>query len=1444
MTEVTSQVLYDRGLDVYHWPYYDGSVPSDSAALTAASWGWLYTQAGTSFLGGYDPLPPSSGYMSYMTGSPAGDTLHIASMWLDYHYIRPDALDLNLLYIHPVDSTLHDVPGRPQSPYTRDTVFMVVPLNSFVHQGVVQLLFRSDFQMGNLGTPDSIAVDMGSGWQAVTLDVPLSFSLYGSGDKVFSIRFTDSLGRHWYAKSKVEVRPGAPLAMGGGTGYSEEPDFIYTGISGIKSLDVFYGNDCGKLLKPFVFIEGFNPDQLNPFDYGEMQRRINRPSYENNPILTPTSNTMWEDLYDSGYDVVYVDFEDGAGDVLLNGNAVRAAIEWINAQKALNGSTEKNLVMGASMGGLCGYWALGSMEADNVDHETEKYFTFDSPLRGANIPIGLQHFFKAMGETVVPQGAFGLTTLEEKIPYLAVAKQVLNAPAPKQMLLVHAWNASSGLSTWSQSFLSTLHSVSIDEAEVIYISNGSGIGEGQMMDCNLEIMKLEDITQYGNKPWHGSFKIREVNVYPSRNYDSNALLVEYKYRIRALLSYEWWNIKIKGYNGPALDCGPGGVTDFGIGQIIGQALNGDVDINSAFPQVNKAAFCFIPTPSSQNIATIYDYNMTFPSLGCTNTMASGCIQSRSNNYILPYNNLPAHNQNHAVLTSELATYILNKYYQPEIPALIDDHTFNLGRSDNSGPPNPSVLEFEQTNNVINRNITIEDQGRLHINMSGRIARTDIPANPLNENDQTLNVSLSKGCNSTVVLVRDGGKIIVGEDGGSWGLNIGNLHIGPQTALIVDDGGEVHIDKSSKIIVSEEGVLEVRAGSFVEARWGGGVVVEEGGEMIVREGGKLRLSHANSTVEIKSGGKLIIEDGAVIQLWDGTHTEGEARIIVRGRLEYGSDVDLSGNGFFDFYSGHILSLPSGRLEMEGYNKQTRLIRLNSTLNIGSSDLDIKNARIDFRNYGTSLKTGYDSRVTLDLVHLNAIGSDCYGLMSDQYRRVDIRDTDVTGFNLGIGLASPSSSTLLHTRISGCSFENNDVGVELGYMDEAYISGCTFTGMGLGDIGVLSAMVGQLVVFQSEFTGFDNALFFVEAKNNVSISASIIQNNNYGITTFSNTDELNIAVRNGTVIRDNEVGIRIHEGFIKEIGPDYGLVLFDCGKLINNKIGIQGKDILLQIDAYTNSSPIPSLTRSNSFICNMPGNQLLFDICYETRSVSSNSILARGNYWNFGTIMPVGSPWYIRQQNSMTGPFCSNAPNILTPFNRLGELSVEPEECPTGVIIEDRSGEGGECLYNVGDYSIDILEKYGEFYGMWTQAIDDEVYDPEGEWYSILEELMVIDPSDEELDSLCAHLVSVSHNFRKDIDFTRSAESEGTERSGKEKLSEISIYPNPVDRELYFTLSRGDWEIIITHISGIEVMRFRAWGGDGVMDCSMLSSGMYILKGIESQKEEKILKFIKR
>jgi len=125
---------------------------------------------------------------------------------------------------------------------------------------------------------------------------------------------------------------------------------------------------------------------------------------------------------DSGYDIVYIDFFDGADFIENNAVVAQEAIKQI--EQRLCG--EYIHVLGASMGALVAKRALTQLENDTIAHCIQSYTSFDGPHLGANIPLGLQATLEYYS------GVSG------KISDLK--NRMLNRPASKQMLLVHYQN--------------------------------------------------------------------------------------------------------------------------------------------------------------------------------------------------------------------------------------------------------------------------------------------------------------------------------------------------------------------------------------------------------------------------------------------------------------------------------------------------------------------------------------------------------------------------------------------------------------------------------------------------------------------------------------------------------------------------------------------------------------------------------------------------------------------------------------------------------------------------------------------------------------------------------------------------------------------------------------------------------------------------------------------
>lgn len=146
--------------------------------------------------------------------------------------------------------------------------------------------------------------------------------------------------------------------------------------------------------------------------------------------VTPTwdFNHQLDDIV--GYDLVFVDFFDGADGIVRNAAVVQEVINRVNANKVLDDRfsniRQQNVVMGLSMGGLCARYALANMTKNfpGTPTETRLLITHDSPHRGANVPLGLQYMIRMLGDAQL----FG-TNVYDIYPDYDDAIRVLDAPA-------------------------------------------------------------------------------------------------------------------------------------------------------------------------------------------------------------------------------------------------------------------------------------------------------------------------------------------------------------------------------------------------------------------------------------------------------------------------------------------------------------------------------------------------------------------------------------------------------------------------------------------------------------------------------------------------------------------------------------------------------------------------------------------------------------------------------------------------------------------------------------------------------------------------------------------------------------------------------------------------------------------------------------------------------
>lgn len=163
---------------------------------------------------------------------------------------------------------------------------------------------------------------------------------------------------------------------------------------------VFYGEGNRGITRPVILADGFNLDRS---DLKALYAGLDRDY----PLLTQ--------LRRRGRDVVLLGFDERSDSVLDNAEATMAAILRTSAEQL--GSAPLT-VGGFSMGGLVTRYALAKMEMRRMDHRTRLYFSYDSPHRGAVVPIGLQAF-------------------AHFIPVDNPFARQMNSPAARQMLWRH-----------------------------------------------------------------------------------------------------------------------------------------------------------------------------------------------------------------------------------------------------------------------------------------------------------------------------------------------------------------------------------------------------------------------------------------------------------------------------------------------------------------------------------------------------------------------------------------------------------------------------------------------------------------------------------------------------------------------------------------------------------------------------------------------------------------------------------------------------------------------------------------------------------------------------------------------------------------------------------------------------------------------------------------------
>ncbi|MEX8549114.1 MAG: T9SS type A sorting domain-containing protein [Mucilaginibacter sp.] len=487
---VNTGILLDCGVDFLNLDNFNGTTLVDSNFVSMREWRSIYGSLLTSQFNNqvsFTSFPAFNSTLNSYVGST--QPTPFAFLYYNYQVLRSDAINAGLMYAS--NDQLYDVANRSQSPYVTKTAFAIAPQKDYFTAvgGSVSFVFPTALMFGNTGKSISqlkINLDDGNGLRNVAIGSAFTatYSTGGLKNVTYEVTFNDYTVLTSHSKIYIEKVAEDYYAPGGGD-YSEQfhartnVDLVANTSNGTKraTLQIRLSNNHANddILKPLIVVEGIDFWRITgspDFTVNQFLLNLAVNQFPNNDLL---SNQI--DI--AGYDIIFVNFDEGTAALEDNAQLVQQAITWVNNNKT---GTTQNVVMGLSMGCVLSRYVLRTMEINGIPHNTRLFVSMDGPHQGGNFPLSLQALVKNINTASLSifQGAFSLQ-LRDMFPEVAIANSILNTPAAKQLLIYRIGDGNNLPidNTIHDNFYSTYHALGMPSCRNIAISNGSECGTTQ-----------------------------------------------------------------------------------------------------------------------------------------------------------------------------------------------------------------------------------------------------------------------------------------------------------------------------------------------------------------------------------------------------------------------------------------------------------------------------------------------------------------------------------------------------------------------------------------------------------------------------------------------------------------------------------------------------------------------------------------------------------------------------------------------------------------------------------------------------------------------------------------------------------------------------------------------------------------------------------------------------
>jgi pimeloyl-ACP methyl ester carboxylesterase len=1244
-------------------------------------------------------------------------------------------------------------------------------------------------------------------------------------------------------------------------------------------VNIFYACADRQLRKPIIFVGGYEKAVLNPNlnnDWRDLIRdRIRLPFTSVDPMLQLLGGerTMERTLYEAGYDLIYVDWANGAvipgptpgttvtlpgipnGDdyIQRNAYAIEKMLLEINKLKQASGSKEENILIGGSMGGLVCKYALLDMQSRNEKHEVRTFISFDSPLTGANIPLGTQALVQLMGHITYdlldyPICVPGTSLCTPQLPTIVAAGlDAFNRPGVRQMVIQRVWrngtNLSFGRSPEYTALMAEIAAFGPLNVEHIAVTNGANpnilleneVGPGGLLtDYSMSASAnayagVTLITPFGNinigasatMSAGTSIKIRAEGNYTPVNALEFSFVLSSVPPLNFVLTTTGTELPLSTISGGNSKLGiiqnlapssilnmplvPPGVYTIPLASASPSGTTGTTSGGfgfGSFAGYSVSATLAVNAPLALHctfIPTFSALQMPLPTASYVPGTALGCGATRCSSPI------------------DLGTIVNNS-----------------GGIDSRNWVNPNNAQPE-----VNQNHVFLDNRIANILLELADPSISNPGLKLPQNLSTyFNAALNTQKEIGGVTISAGGKLSINNTG-SAGLGIVSNQpqavINPYTAIV---GGGC---SDNNLFVQKNGKLFI--GSDDQQRTGH-VIAEPESVVYIMKGGNLTALGQGSSLTIRPNSTLIIDEAAVIDLQPAT-----SKIRIEGTLRINGNFEFFGDGYFEFAEGSVLEYGPGLTEwkLTGRGKGKRFMRLEGDLVVPDQKaLFLKNGLVEHAGNTigsillpppvnpddpTLMRRAYKG---LGVTHV-CLGSHS-AIDAEWTRDIELADCDFgpgSGY-LGFGVAIECLNVPM-LRVNQCNFRENYVDIlDNSYSSYADISLSTFTG---GAYGLIMENVQKIQLAGCHFNGYKSMphnssdLKYEESVAAVTISNSMLcdvrdcsfQDCNVGISSPSSHPyfvTLNSAGKPSVI---NVYGSTFARGGagIYMVGDQFGgAVISRCSNYSFNEVAITGSDIKLGIDAGSSGGAKPS----NFFQMFSSPSKRYINICYRSLAspVSVGAHMMRGNLWNYGNYNDTQPQDRILLADNST---CdrSTAIAVTAPFARFSDRLKDCGE-PQFVINNDPEAQ---CVTDEGWFLnhtyTNLMYHYTTTWIEGTPTVNlvtlAQPFDQlAGLYHQYTSNLY---------PASCKQYVAISRAIIEaangNPEFLKSSDSAPRQN---QKPAEFTLSPNPTDREVIITLPSSQYDIRVHDLNGKLV--FTGSASDFIqISTSDWQSGMYLV-----------------